>query len=130
MRPQTQVQVFPSGPAPPAPVRGGAPPPPPPPKQGIPPPPPPPNCPLPTQKVCTSDNLVLERPDMTKIIPENPMAMLRKTSGPQPRKSLVDQMFEEAGKGVPEPKSPPYQQPQQNFQPPSPPQRLDFYKTF
>ncbi|CAH1109311.1 unnamed protein product [Psylliodes chrysocephalus] len=123
MRPQTQVQVFPSGPAPPAPVRGGAPPPPPPPKQGIPPPPPPPNCPLPTQKVCTSDNLVLERPDMTKIIPENPMAMLRKTSGPQPRKSLVDQMFEEAGKGVPEPKSPPYQQPQQNFQPPSPPQR-------
>ncbi|CAH1278277.1 unnamed protein product [Diabrotica balteata] len=117
MRPQPQVQVFPSGPPPPAPMRGGAPPPPPPPKQGIPPPPPPPSCPLPTQKVQTSDNQVLERPDMTKIIPDNPMAMLRKTGGPQPRKSLVDQIFEESGKSAPEPRTPPVQS-QQQFQPP------------
>ncbi|KAH1025331.1 hypothetical protein HUJ05_010073 [Dendroctonus ponderosae] len=94
MRPQTQVQVFPG------------PPPPPPMSKGIPPPPPPPTCPLPTQKVTTGDNQVLERPDMTKIIPDNPMALLRKTGGPAPRKSVVDQMFEE-----------------QVRQPPAPPQR-------
>uniref|UniRef100_A0A6P7F8B5 Uncharacterized protein LOC114327367 isoform X2 n=1 Tax=Diabrotica virgifera virgifera TaxID=50390 RepID=A0A6P7F8B5_DIAVI len=117
MRPQPQVQVFPSGPPPPAPMRGGAPPPPPPPKQGIPPPPPPPSCPLPTQKVQTSDNQVLERPDMTKIIPDNPMALLRKTGGPQPRRSLVDQIFEESGKSAPEPRTPPVQS-QQQYQPP------------
>ncbi|KAJ8973363.1 hypothetical protein NQ317_018839 [Molorchus minor] len=92
MRPQPQVQVFPSGPPPPSPaMRGGAPPPPPP--MGVPPPPPPPTGPLPTQKVRTADNQTLERPDMTKIIPDNPMAMLRKTSGPQPRRSLLDEMF-------------------------------------
>lgn len=115
MRPQPQVQVFPSGPPPTIPHRGSIPPPPPPPK-GVPLPPPPPTCPLPTQKVHTSDNQVLERPDMTKIIPENPMAMLRRTGGPQPRKSLVDQLFEEVGKSTAECKSPPAQN-QQQFQP-------------
>ncbi|KAL1497879.1 hypothetical protein ABEB36_008765 [Hypothenemus hampei] len=94
MRPQTQVQVFPG------------PPPPPPMSKNIPPPPPPPICPLPTQKVTTGDNQVIERPDMTKIIPENPMALLRKTGGPAPRKSLIEQTYEE-----------------QAGQPPSPPQR-------
>ncbi|XP_057654005.1 uncharacterized protein LOC130892559 [Diorhabda carinulata] len=119
IRPQPQVQVFPSGPPPTTPLRGSIPPPPPPPK-GIPPPPPPPNCPLPTQKVHTSDNQVLERPDMTKIIPENPMALLRRTGGPQPRKSLVDQLFEEVEKPTAECKSPPVQQfkpAQQRIQP-------------
>nr|CAI5839941.1 unnamed protein product [Callosobruchus analis] len=133
MRPQPQVQVFPSGPPPPAPMksRGGAVPPPPP--MNIPPPPPPPTCPLPTQKIKTYDNQVLERPDMTKIIPEEPMKLLRKTGGPQPRKSIVDQMFEDAQRGI-APKSPPagpqhsspqYEQPQQRYQqgPPSPPQQ-------
>lgn len=94
MRPQTQVQVFPG------------PPPPPPMQKNIPPPPPPPTCPLPTQKVTTGDNQVLERPDMTKIIPDNPMALLRKTGGPAPRKSFVEQMYDEG-----------------NRQPPAPPQR-------
>lgn len=106
MRPQPQVQVFPSGPAPPAPMRGGIPPPPPPPVN-MPPPPPPPSGPLPIQKVQTSENQTLERPDMTKIIPDNPMALLRKTGGPTPRKSVVDEMFEQAGKAAPSPKSPP-----------------------
>lgn len=73
----------------------------------IPPPPPPPAGPLPTQKVRTADNQTLERPDMTKIIPENPMTLLRKTGGPSPRKSLVDEMFEQAGKGMPQATSPP-----------------------
>lgn len=87
----TQVQVFPG------------PPPPPPMNKNIPPPPPPPSCPLPTQKVTTGDNQVLERPDMTKIIPENPMALLRKTGGPAPRKSLVDQMYDEPIRAPPAP---------------------------
>ncbi|XP_066259749.1 uncharacterized protein [Euwallacea similis] len=101
MRPQTQVQVFPS------------PPPPPPMAKGIPPPPPPPTCPLPTQKVTTIDNQVIERPDMTKIIPDNPMALLRKTGGPAPRKSVVDQMFEEQTRNPPTP-------PQRNMEAQSP----------
>lgn len=106
MRPQPQVQVFPSGPPPPGPIKAGGVPPPPPP-MNMPPPPPPPSGPLPTQKVRIADNQTLERPDMTKIIPENPMTLLRKTSGPQPRKSIVDEMFEQAGKGVPQPRTPP-----------------------
>lgn len=88
MQPQMHVQVFPSGPPPPMP--GGVPPPPPPPS-GPPPPPPPPSQPLPMQKCVTGDNQVVERPDMTKIIPENPMALLRKSPGPQ-RKSFVDEV--------------------------------------
>lgn len=106
MRPQPQVQVFPSGPPPPVPFKGAVPPPPPPPTS-MPAPPPPPSAPLPTQKVRTSDNQTLERPDMTKIIPDNPMALLRKTGGPAPRKSVVDEMFEQTGKHVPTPRSPP-----------------------
>lgn len=106
MRPQPQVQVFPSGPPPPAPIKGGMMPPPPPP-MNMPPPPPPPSAPLPTQKVRTSDNQTLERPDMTKIIPDNPMALLRKTGGPAPRKSVVDEMFEKVGNPAPTLKSPP-----------------------
>ncbi|XP_066137517.1 uncharacterized protein [Euwallacea fornicatus] len=101
MRPQTQVQVFPSPPPPPSISKG------------IPPPPPPPTCPLPTQKVTTSDNQVIERPDMTKIIPDNPMALLRKTGGPAPRKSVVDQMFEEQTRNPPTP-------PQRNMEAQSP----------
>ncbi|XP_050298968.1 uncharacterized protein LOC126737918 isoform X1 [Anthonomus grandis grandis] len=99
MRPQTQVQVFPG------------PPPPPPMQKNIPPPPPPPCAPLPTQKVTTSENQVIERPDMTKIIPDNPMSLLRKTGGPAPRKSFVDQMYENQNRGPPSP-------PQRNFEPP------------
>lgn len=87
MQPQIQVQVFPSG-APPVPP--GVPPPPPPPS-GPPPPPPPPMQPLPMQKCVTSDNQVVERPDMTKIIPENPMALLRKSPGPT-RKSFIEEV--------------------------------------
>ncbi|KAJ8964404.1 hypothetical protein NQ314_004941 [Rhamnusium bicolor] len=127
MRPQPQVQVFPSGPPPPPSMsRGGAPPPPPPPTNAPPPPPPPPSGPLPTQKVMTSDNQVLERPDMTKIIPDNPMALLRKTGGPQPRRSIVDEIFAQEGKAAPVPTSPPsiqqrpqqFEQQQQRYQPP------------
>lgn len=88
MQPQMHVQVFPSGPPPPMP---SAVPPPPPPPSGPPPPPPPPSQPLPMQKCVTGDNQVVERPDMTKIIPENPMALLRKSPGPQ-RKSFVDEV--------------------------------------
>lgn len=110
MRPQPQVQVFPSGPPPPAPFKGGMPPPPPPPAN-MPPPPPPPSTPLPTQKVRTSDNQTLERPDMTKIIPDNPMSLLRKTGGPAPRKSVVDEMFEKTGKPASTPKSSPVYSP-------------------
>lgn len=50
---------------------------------------------------------------MTKIIPDNPMALLRKTGGPAPRKSLVDQMFEEQVKQPPAP-------PQRNLETQSP----------
>lgn len=116
MRPQPQVQVFPSGPPPPPPMsRGGAPPPPP--SFNAPPPPPPPSGPLPTQKVMTGDNQVLERPDMTKIIPDNPMALLRKTGGPAPRKSIVDEMFAQEGKMAPDVVTPPSgQRPQPQFQ--------------
>lgn len=110
MRPQPQVQVFPSGPVPPSPMRGGMAPPPPPPLN-MPPPPPPPSAPLPTQKVRVADNQTLERPDMTKIIPENPMTLLRKTGGPAPRKSLVDEMFDQSGKQTQAPKSPPVSTP-------------------
>lgn len=106
MRPQPQVQVFPSGPPPPGPIRGGMAPPPPPP-MNIPPPPPPPSCPLPTQKIRMSDNQTLERPDMTKIIPDNPMALLRKTSGPAPRTSVVDELYQQGGRTAPTPRSPP-----------------------
>ncbi|XP_074040738.1 uncharacterized protein isoform X2 [Leptinotarsa decemlineata] len=106
MRPQPQVQVFPSGPPPPAPMRGGVPPPPPPPNNTVPLPPPPPTGPLPTQKIQAGDQ-VLERPDMTKIIPDNPMALLRKTGGPQPRNTFVDKMFAQGGKQAPGPRSPP-----------------------
>nr|XP_023027656.1 uncharacterized protein LOC111515681 [Leptinotarsa decemlineata] len=106
MRPQPQVQVFPSGPPPPAPMRGGVPPPPPPPNNTVPLPPPPPTGPLPTQKIQAGDQ-VLERPDMTKIIPDNPMALLRKTGGPQPRNTFVDEMFAQGGKQAPGPRSPP-----------------------
>ncbi|CAG9767438.1 unnamed protein product [Ceutorhynchus assimilis] len=106
MRPQTQVQVFPG------------PPPAPPMQKNIPPPPPPPTCPLPTQKVQTGASEVLERPDMTKIIPENPMSLLRKTGGPTPRKSLVEQMYEAQPPSPerPQPISTPVP-PQQQYQP-------------
>ncbi|KAF7265693.1 hypothetical protein GWI33_020776 [Rhynchophorus ferrugineus] len=108
LRPQTQVQVFPG------------PPPPPPMQKNIPPPPPPPTCPLPTQKVTTGDNQVLERPDMTKIIPENPMSLLRKTGGPTPRKSFVEQMYQEPASPPVQQQRPaqPYQPPQQQYQSP------------
>lgn len=79
MQPQLQVQVFPSGP------------PPPPPPCGPPPPPPPPMQPLPMQKCITGDNQVVERPDMTKIIPENPMALLKRSPGPT-RKSFIEEV--------------------------------------
>ncbi|VEN50128.1 unnamed protein product [Callosobruchus maculatus] len=112
--PRPPPPMFPSGPPPPAPMKSRGGPVPPPPPMNIPPPPPPPTCPLPTQKVKTYDNQVLERPDMTKIIPEEPMKLLRKTGGPQPRKSIVDQMFEDAQRG------PQYQPPPQQYQPPPP----------
>ncbi|XP_063915532.1 uncharacterized protein LOC135131633 isoform X1 [Zophobas morio] len=129
MQPQMHVQVFPTGPPPPPPgPRGGPPPPPPPPPANIPPPPPPPSGPLPTQKVVTSENQVLERPDMTKIIPDNPMMMLRKTGGPQPRDSFIDELYGQKSMKTPPVRSPPVQQgprwPQQNHnQPPPPPQQ-------
>ncbi|XP_060523384.1 uncharacterized protein LOC132700207 isoform X2 [Cylas formicarius] len=121
MRPQTQVQVFPQ------------PPPPPPMQKSMPPPPPPPMGPLPTQKVTMTDNQVVERPDMTKIIPENPMTLLRKTGGPAPRKTFVDEMYSQQSKAPPSPpqrqyeplqsgqppiieRSPPVQQQQPNYQ--------------
>lgn len=78
MQPALPVQVFPAG----------APPPPPPPPVNIPPPPPPME-PLPTKCVATNEG-VFERPDMTKIIPENPMALLRKTGGVN-RKSFIEE---------------------------------------
>ncbi|KAL3273024.1 hypothetical protein HHI36_014480 [Cryptolaemus montrouzieri] len=130
MQPQMHVQVFPSGPPPPPPMnhsRGGIPPPPPPPS-GVPPPPPPPTQPLPTQKVRTSDQQVVERPDMTKIIPDNPMAMLRKTTGPRIKNTLLDEMYQQPARGVqqlsqvPQQQkvvSPPLQQ-QRSVPPPSP----------
>lgn len=93
MNPQIQVQVLPSIPPPPPPPmgglnrqqQGGAPPPP---------PPPPPLAPLPTQKVNNNaTNQVIERPDMTKIIPDNPMALLKKTGGPNQRTTFIDEMY-------------------------------------
>ncbi|XP_049817515.1 protein piccolo isoform X2 [Aethina tumida] len=125
MQPQMHVQVFPSGPPPPPPMggRGGAPPPPPPPANGPPPPPPPPSQPLPTQKVMTGDNQVLERPDMTKIIPDNPMALLRKTGGPKPR-NFVDEMYQNGAPQVSQPQmqyAPPPQPQVQKAAPPPPP---------
>lgn len=69
MQPQLPVQVFPSGGVPQLPHSGPPAPPPPPPKA-----PPMKTSPLPTD--------CYERPDMTKIIPDNPMALLRKTAGP------------------------------------------------
>ncbi|CAH0563671.1 unnamed protein product [Brassicogethes aeneus] len=126
MQPQMHVQVFPSGPPPPPSVgRGGVPPPPPPPS-GVPPPPPPPSQPLPTKKVTTNENQVLERPDMTKIIPDNPMALLRKTGGPKPR-DFVQDMYQNGGSPqqsvpVPQPQPPrPQMQPQQFVQKAAPP---------
>ncbi|RZC32341.1 titin-like [Asbolus verrucosus] len=125
MQPQMHVQVFPSGPPPPPGPRAGAPPPPPPPPANMPPPPPPPSEPLPTQKLVTTENQVVERPDMTRIIPDNPMALLRKTGGPQPRKTLVDEMYNTQSMKTPpvmqQPlKSPPIQ-PSQRWAP-QPPQ--------
>lgn len=116
MQPQIQVQVFPSGAPPPMP--GGAPPPPPPPS-GPPPPPPPPSQPLPMQKCFTSDNQVVERPDMTKIIPENPMALLRKSPGPQ-RKSFIEEVDNYAPQPqqtsfMQKPQSPPAQNNRRSF---------------
>lgn len=123
MQPQMHVQVFPSGPAPPPPAPKGVPPPPPPPVYGIPPPPPPPSAPLPTQKIVLSDNQVLERPDMTKIIPDNPMALLRKTGGPQTRPSLVEEAFTPKGlKPVQQLQTSPPMQQQQQRSPPIPQQ--------
>ncbi|EFA08977.2 hypothetical protein TcasGA2_TC006684 [Tribolium castaneum] len=114
MQPQMHVQVFPTGPPPPPPGPKCAPPPPPPPPANIPRPPPPPLEPLPTQKVVTSENQVLERPDMTKIIPDNPMALLRKTGGPQTRSTFLDEIYGKEGA-----KSPPgRQQQQQQWSPP------------
>ncbi|XP_022916927.2 trichohyalin-like isoform X1 [Onthophagus taurus] len=69
MQPALPVQVFPSGPPPPPPIPAGGP---------APPPPPPPMDALPTKSFATNEG-VFERPDMTKIIPENPMALLKKT---------------------------------------------------
>lgn len=97
-------QVFPSGPPPPPPMnysRGGAPPPPPP-MSNIPPPPPPPTQPLPTQKVRTSDHQVVERPDMTKIIPENPMGLLKKTGGPRVKNTLLEEMYKNPERSAPQ----------------------------
>lgn len=56
---------------------------------------------------------------MTKIIPEDPMRLLRKTGGPQPRKSVVDQMFEESRGGGSR---------QAPRTPPSPPQKMPQYE--
>lgn len=89
MQPQLQVQVFPS-------------PPPPPPPCAPPPPPPPPTQPLPMQKCMTADNQVVERPDMTKIIPENPMALLRKSPGPT-RKSFIEEVDNFKDQPAPQP---------------------------
>ncbi|XP_044253556.1 titin isoform X2 [Tribolium madens] len=116
MQPQMHVQVFPTGPPPPPGPKFGPPPPPPPPAN-IPRPPPPPLEPLPTQKVITSENQVLERPDMTKIIPDNPMALLRKTGGPQTRSTFLDEIYGKEGV-----KSPPMKQ-QQQWSPPVPQQQ-------
>lgn len=77
MQPALPVQVFPVG----------APPPPPPPPVNI--PPPPPMEPIPTKSVATNEG-IFERPDMTKIIPENPMALLRKTGGVN-RRSFIEE---------------------------------------
>ncbi|XP_044760604.1 uncharacterized protein LOC123318012 isoform X2 [Coccinella septempunctata] len=104
MQPQMHVQVFPSGPPPPPPMnlqRGGVPPPPPP-MSNIPPPPPPPTQPLPTQKVRTSDQQIVERPDMTKIIPENPMGLLKKTGGPRIRNTLLEEMYKNPDRAGPQ----------------------------
>ncbi|XP_045477274.1 uncharacterized protein LOC123682594 isoform X2 [Harmonia axyridis] len=124
MQPQMHVQVFPSGPPPPPPMsnmRGGAPPPPPP-MSNIPPPPPPPTQPLPTQKVRTADHQTVERPDMTKIIPENPMGLLKKTGGPKIRNTLLDEMYRNPGstgaQQQPQPQQVRSPQPQQVRTPP------------
>lgn len=69
MQPQLPVQVFPSGGVPQLPHTGPPAPPPPPPKA-----PPMKTSPVPTD--------CYDRPDMTKIIPDNPMSLLRKTTGP------------------------------------------------
>ncbi|KAF5283518.1 hypothetical protein FQA39_LY17333 [Lamprigera yunnana] len=68
MQPQLSVQVFPTGGLPQVP-QGGPPPPPPPPK-------------APPMKISPVPTDCYNRPDMTKIIPDNPMTLLRKTSGP------------------------------------------------
>lgn len=78
-------------------------PPPPPPLVNAPPPPPLPELPVKGM----SDGSV--RPDMTKIIPENPMALLRKSPGPPVRKSFVEEM-EAPRQSMNAPQSPPMRQ--------------------
>lgn len=80
------VQVFPTGPP--------QPPPPPPPKHTIPGPPPPP---MPI-KPASNGQQVYERPDMTQIIPENPMSLLRKAPKVE-RKTFLDELYQGPGTG-------------------------------
>lgn len=82
MQPALPVQVFPSA-APPPPQ------PPPPTKHKIPGPPPPP---MPTT-LASNGQQTYERPDMTRIIPENPMALLRKAP-PVQRKTFLDELYQ------------------------------------
>lgn len=90
MQPALPVQVFPSGaPLPPQP-------PPPPPKHTIPGPPPPP---MPTNATSNGQQ-AYERPDMTRIIPENPMALLRKAPKLQ-RKTFLDELYESGNVNTP-----------------------------
>ncbi|XP_018323107.1 uncharacterized protein LOC108735588 isoform X2 [Agrilus planipennis] len=83
MQPAMPVQVFPNGQMPQL-GKGGVPPPPPPLNHAGSPPPPP----MQANKQANRKSAVspipqnYERPDMTKIIPENPMALLRKSPGP------------------------------------------------
>lgn len=93
MNPQIQVQVLPSIPAggPQLNRQGAVPPPPPPPPPAA--PPSSSAAPLPTQKVNNNANQIIERPDMTKIIPDNPMALLKKTGGPNQRTTFIDEMY-------------------------------------
>ncbi|KAG5886155.1 hypothetical protein JTB14_024836 [Gonioctena quinquepunctata] len=63
---------------------------------------------------------------MTKIIPDNPMTLLRKTGGPLPRNTFLDEVSIQGGKHVPGPRTPPTPQqkspqvePQNGYQQPS-----------
>ncbi|XP_031352506.1 uncharacterized protein LOC116177635 isoform X2 [Photinus pyralis] len=97
MQPQLPVQVFPSGGVPQLPHSGAPAPPPPPPKA-----PPMKTSPLPTD--------CYERPDMTKIIPDNPMALLRKTAGPVVKQDPILNKCRTIGSENPTERAPPHPQ--------------------